>query len=719
MNTLPNKPRSWELAIPILLGIAIFYLVIGPHILNPHSINWLLNGGDGMMHYLGWIFYRNSEWAFPIGLNPDYGIGTNNSIVFTDSLPLFAVLFKLIKSLLPMSFQYFGIWILISFILQSIFAWKLIRLYSFNIAVLIFGSGLFLFAQPFLIQLPENGPIGSQFLILWALYLNLKPYKGSDLRWWIYPILISLSVHFYLFAMVIALWLAYILDRVFRTHTLGLKQAILSSVISLALCAIVFWQLGYFLTGGSNAFGFGLFKSNLIGLFNPNGWSYLIDNLYPSKSWWGEQPHYLGLGAIVGLAIALLQPSSCWSLIKRSCSKRSFFIVAILVLAFFSLSNVIAIGSKEVTYNLSPEILSLFGIFRNSSRFIWPLYYLIFVVVIYQICSRYSTTFAIGILAACFVLQAIDTSAGWRPIRERSLDTERGSYENSELKDPFWEIAPSIYKNVVILSSANNPSPDFMSRMASNIWKVFGIYAGSNNMAINSNYLYLARFNEKRELVVANKQVDDLVSGQPDQRTLYVIPEDRSGIASCLARLEPKHSLGNIDGYLVLAPALNELNPASANAFPSPIKPRHPKLGEKMSIIEAGTSNTPYILCNGWSKPESWGAWANGNSAKIYLDLPKEGASRIEFNFRALVNQQHPKQQFEIKSDNSPGYNFEFAQASNNKIQINLNSENIKDGFVVFEFIFKNPIQPSKIGFENQDQRLLSIGIESATFLKK
>jgi hypothetical protein len=254
--------------------------------------------------------------------------------------------------------------------------------------------------------------------------------------------------------------------------------------------------------------------------------------------------------------------------------------------------------------------------------------------------------------------------------------------------------------------------------MSSNIWKVFGIYAGSNGMAINSNYLYLARFNEKLELVVANKQVNDLALGQPDPRTLYVIPEDRAGIASCLTTLEPKHSLGNMDGYLVLAPFLNQLNADSARAFPTPVMPSHPKLGEKISIKEASPSSASYILCNGWSKPESWGAWAIGNSAKIYLSLPKEGARKIEFNFRALVNQQHPKQQFEIKSDTSPAYNFEFAQASNNKIEMNLSNENIQDGFVVFEFTFKNPVQPSKIGFGNQDQRLLSIGIESVTFLK-
>jgi hypothetical protein len=718
LSTLPLKPSPWELVIPILLGAAIFYLVIGLHVLNPYSINWLLNGGDGMQHYLGWVFYRNSEWAFPIGVNLDYGIGMNNSIVFTDSLPLFAVLFKLIRSFLPNPFQFFGIWILIAFILQSIFAWKLIRLYALNVVVLVLGSGLFLFAQPFLIQLPENGPIGSQFLLLWALYLNLKPNKESDLRWWTCLLLIALSVHFYIFAMVTALWSAYLLDGIFRSRAINLKVAIRSSVITLFLCAFVFWQLGYFSTGGSDAFGFGIFKSNLIGLFNPAGWSYILKDLYPSKTWWGEQPHYLGLGIIAGLAITLLHPSSWQKLIKRNCVQRIFFVIVILVLAFFSLSNVIAIGSKEFEYPLFPEILSLFGIFRNSSRFIWPLYYLIFIAVIHQICSKYSANFAIGILAACFALQAADTSAGWLPIRKRSLETQPGFYEKSPLQNSFWKIAPSIYQNVVILSSVENPSPDLMSRMSSNVWKIFGLYAGRNGMAINSNYLYFARFNDKLELKVASKQVDDIAAGKTDPKTLYIIPEDRVGLASCLTTLDPRHSLGRLDGYLVLAPSLNKLNADAAKVFPLLTKPSQPKLGERINFQEFDHPTTSYILCNGWSKLESWGVWANGGSAKIYLSLPKEGARRIELNFRALVNEQHPKQIFQIKLDDSLGYEFEFSNASSNKVLINLSTKNIKDGFVVLEFNFKNPVQPSQIGFKNQDKRLLSIGIESAVFLK-
>jgi hypothetical protein len=714
-----QKDSSWELLLPCALGFLAFFTVIGPHILDPHSVNWLLSGGDGMMHYLGWVFYRNSEWAFPIGLSLDYGIDINNSIVFTDSLPLFAVLFKLVKSFLPHPFQYFGIWIFISFILQSIFAWKLIRLYSTNIAILLLGSGLFLFTQPFLIQLPENGPIGSQFLILWALYLNLKPTKESDLGWWICLLLISLSVHFYLFAMVIALWVAYLLDGVFRSHKINPLVAIRSLVITLILCVIVSWQLGYFITGGSNAFGFGIFKSNLIGLFNPNGWSYLINTLYPPKTWWGEQPHYLGLGVIVGLVVTFLHPSRWWGFFKRNCSHRTFFVITILALAFFSLSNIVAIGSKEFEYGLSPEIVSLFGVFRNSSRFIWPLYYLIFIAVIYQICKKHSTAFAIVILTSCFLLQAADTSAGWLPIREHSLDTKQGSYEISSLQDPFWKLAPSIYKNVVILASANNPSPDFMSRMASNIWKVFGIYAGSNGMAINSNYLYLARFNDKLELRVANKQVNDIASGKPDSKTLYIIPEDRAGLALCLTTLEPKHSLGKINNYLVLAPLLNQLRPYSAALISPIINLSQARLGEKIYFQEASLSKVPYILCSGWSKPESWGAWGNGDSAKIYFNLPKGGADAIELNIRSLINQKHPSQKFEIRTDDTHNYQYVISNASGNKVWVNLSDENRKNGYLVLEFKFNNPIEPAKIGFGNQDYRRLSIGIESASFLKK
>jgi hypothetical protein len=56
---------------------------------------------------LGWYFFQNDIWRFPLGSNPNYGEEIASSIVYTDSIPILAFLFKSIRSLIPGNFQYF------------------------------------------------------------------------------------------------------------------------------------------------------------------------------------------------------------------------------------------------------------------------------------------------------------------------------------------------------------------------------------------------------------------------------------------------------------------------------------------------------------------------------------------------------------------------------------------------------------------------------------
>ena len=108
-----------------LLGTAAFVYVTDWRIILPTNTSWLMVG-DAAQHYLGWAFYRNSPWTWPLGLNPLYGMEFSNSIVFTDSIPLLAIPFKVISQFLPYPFQYLGIWVLLCFVLQSYFAFRLI-----------------------------------------------------------------------------------------------------------------------------------------------------------------------------------------------------------------------------------------------------------------------------------------------------------------------------------------------------------------------------------------------------------------------------------------------------------------------------------------------------------------------------------------------------------------------------------------------------------------
>ena len=112
MNYSGWQKQSLLYLVPIVLGVLSFFLVVGPYALSPTNLAWLDNGFDQSQHYLGWAFFRDSPWSFPLGLNPKFGMDISSAIVYSDSIPLLAILFKGISTFLPTPFQYFGIWIL-------------------------------------------------------------------------------------------------------------------------------------------------------------------------------------------------------------------------------------------------------------------------------------------------------------------------------------------------------------------------------------------------------------------------------------------------------------------------------------------------------------------------------------------------------------------------------------------------------------------------------
>ena len=94
-----------------ILGAIFFIIIYGFCVLDPTYDEWLLGKGDLTQHYLGWCFYRRSEWTFPVGLTNQLAYPTYTSVIFTDSIPVFAVFFKLLSPLLPETFQYFGLFL--------------------------------------------------------------------------------------------------------------------------------------------------------------------------------------------------------------------------------------------------------------------------------------------------------------------------------------------------------------------------------------------------------------------------------------------------------------------------------------------------------------------------------------------------------------------------------------------------------------------------------
>ena len=110
----------------LFVSLILTSLFNGFETLNLSNTQWLFSGDDRSAHQLGWHFFKNDIWRFPLGANPNFGTEIGNSIVYSDSIPFLALLFKSINFLLPEKFQYISLWFVICFFFQGILSFFLI-----------------------------------------------------------------------------------------------------------------------------------------------------------------------------------------------------------------------------------------------------------------------------------------------------------------------------------------------------------------------------------------------------------------------------------------------------------------------------------------------------------------------------------------------------------------------------------------------------------------
>ena len=154
----------------LFIAFICLAVVIGMENISFHNTKWLHNGADLTTIQLGWYFFLNDIWRFPLGSNPNYGMGISSSIVIADAIPILAFFFKSLKSFIPGNFQYFSFWYFICFFLQLFFSFKIIKKFTGSDLYSVIGSFFFLISPIFIYRVDEHVALASQWLLLFALY---------------------------------------------------------------------------------------------------------------------------------------------------------------------------------------------------------------------------------------------------------------------------------------------------------------------------------------------------------------------------------------------------------------------------------------------------------------------------------------------------------------------------------------------------------------------
>lgn len=296
----PLLEKRWFLMLTsAIIGAILFIAIYGARILDPTYEDWLFQGGDLTQHYLGWTFFRMSDWHFPFGLSDSVLGNVKISVIYTDSVPLFALFFKLLSPLLPATFQYFGFLGLFSFMMNGACSTLLIHRFNKNGIFCIIGSTFYIISPVVLQRLYGHEALSCHFVILLGLILWL--YQDHKLG-------------------------CFITD-VFKYKKYLRPFLCLISITALSL--LMLWMLGAFYTKTNVAAqGLGIYSANINTFWNPldsqgsnNGLLGDVSKgsrfLKPIAVNFGQYEGYayVGLGIILG-AIILLIASVCRS-IKR------------------------------------------------------------------------------------------------------------------------------------------------------------------------------------------------------------------------------------------------------------------------------------------------------------------------------------------------------------------------------------------------------------------
>ncbi|WP_164000798.1 DUF6311 domain-containing protein [Pyxidicoccus caerfyrddinensis] len=532
-----------------VLGLLWFLALGGGPALDPTYLDWL-GWGDFAQHVLGWLFFRDAPWSFPLGRTPDLMRPLMMTIGFSDSNPWVSLALKPFARWLPQDFQFIGPWLALCLALQGFMGVKLMALFTPRASQQLLGASLFVLA-PVLVFRFGHDTLSAHWLLTALLYLYLRPRSDARAAWRTLGWALLLNVfaagtHPYLEVMVFALSLALLFSTVWPEQLLSWREAGAAFVGASAVVGVLFLAFGYMGQDvSSGASGFGIFSADMLALINPMDWSHMLP-LPPARVEQYEGFGYLGTGALALAIVALSgSPSTWWPQARAGARARLPLLVMVMLLTLLAFSTTMTAGGITVLTmrRLAEPLMPVLGIFRASGRFIWPLHYLVLTGILALATWRWRRhpALATGLMLGAVVLQVVDTERLWARNRFRTAPWPR-------LRAPEWEGVDIFYRHVVLFppSIHGSAEPCVESTFAQDAYVRLGDLAYRKGMSTNSGYA--ARINENHVAAVCASLKADVEHGRLAEDTLYVVDPPRLEL---FQRQGERVTCGELEGFTV------------------------------------------------------------------------------------------------------------------------------------------------------------------------
>lgn len=564
MMALNNNSNRFIYILAFILVTIIFHFAYGLQTLWPGNINWLMQvKHDWGQHYLGFLFLKNESWHFPLGhiANLFYPLGTNAG--FTDSIPLLAIVFKLIAPLFGNDFQYFGLWLYACHLLAAFFTIKLLRLYNVSAASILIAV-VFIAANPVLIYRGMHPALCAHWMLLASIYYYLLPVDTTTakpiLKKQLRLMLVAAVINPYIWLMVMGFSASLFCKYLFINKNIKPVKAIAQLAEATVMLLILWYAVGMIdfkknedlnVTGG-----FGLGSMNLNSLWNPNGLSsyfkpsdWVSPNQYEGFMYLGAGMMLLTLFVIVWYAFLFILKKQDEIAVKAKVklfSKGMLPLYVLLILfTLFAVSHIVTFN-KTVLFTIPlPAFILKFGdVFRASGRFFWPLYYMLFVFVIIAASKTgWKQIVITSLLGIALLLQMIDTK-----ILFSYRNLQHGAYKTG-MSDAQWKQLFESNDEIVMY-------PPFQTNYATPMdYQFFCYMAATTNKPITTGYV--ARFNSKSVLAFSDSLNKELNRAELPEKRVYITTKEHLN-AFALAIQSDKCNYTVLDDYIIITAKRNK-----------------------------------------------------------------------------------------------------------------------------------------------------------------
>ncbi|WP_375392370.1 DUF6311 domain-containing protein [uncultured Sphingomonas sp.] len=440
------------------LGLLVFLAWMHPAVLRPGNVGWLLTGDDRGQGAIGLAAYLRAG-AWPGLREPLLSAPEGTALLFTDSIPLLALLLKPLAPLLPAAVQFVGPWYLLCALLQAGFAAALVRRHAPDPLAAWCGAAL-LTLSPVLLDRYGHPSLCAQWLLLWALWIFVEPRRAVRAGWWAAVLAAAALVHSYLLLMVLAIWSGALLEQAAgRERWQRLPVSCLALLPALGIMVAQGAFAGHYLATHS----YGQFSAALDAWWNPANTSYTA--LLPASRAIDQRQafeglQYLGAGQLVLVALLVarlatgrLDPE------RRAVLRRLLWLApAFLVLAMLAIGPALWWRSHLLAAAPLPTwIVDLLDPVRAAGRLMWPVTYTLAIAAILVAAGGRRGGLMLG---AALALQVADLAPMLAAVRATSLRADDSSPFTRTL-DPRWaslvagasavEFEPASYDNLPVM----------------------------------------------------------------------------------------------------------------------------------------------------------------------------------------------------------------------------------------------------------------------------